>query len=118
MGLHSSLPIYKAVYDLLVLVTEVTRNMPRDYKQSIGGRVRDECVALTVLVFRANCAREKAPHLDELIERLQVAELLVRLARDLRSISTGQYARIIALTASVGKQANGWRKHSTHSPVA
>lgn len=118
MALHSSLPIYRAVYELLLLVTEVTRNMPRDYKQSIGGRVRDECVILTVLVFRANCAREKAPHLDALLEHLQVAELLVRLSCDLRCISKAQYARVIALTDSVGKQASGWRKHSAPSPAA
>ncbi|HJT63123.1 MAG TPA: four helix bundle protein [Burkholderiales bacterium] len=118
MALHSSLPIYKAVYDLLCLVTEVTRNMPRDYKHSIGARVRDECVSLTVLVFRANCAREKAPHIEELLERLQVAELLVRLSCDLRCISIEQYARVVALTTSVGKQATGWRKHFTPSPAA
>lgn len=118
MALHSSLPIYRAVYDLLKLVTAVTRNMPRDYKHSIGARIRDECVALTVLVFRANCARDKTPHLDELLERLQVAELLVRLSRDLRCISIDQYARVVSLTDSVGKQASGWRKHFAPSPAA
>jgi hypothetical protein len=117
MALHSSLPIYKATYELLQSVTAITRNMPRDYKQSIGGRVRDECVAITVLVFRANCARDKVQHLDELLERLQVSELLVRLSRDLRCISTGQYAQLIALTDSIGKQANGWRRKSAASPA-
>jgi len=117
MALHFSLPIYRSVYELLKLVTEVSRNMPRDYKQSIGGRVRDECVTLTVLVFRANCATDKMPYLDALREHLQVAELLVRLACDLRCISKAQYARIVALTDSVGKQASGWRRYAT-SPAA
>ena len=84
--------------------------MPRDFKASIGGKLRDECVEIVVLIFRANVAREKAPHLGTLIERLQVAELLLRLSRDKHLISTGQYAKAIELTNSIGKQAGGWKR--------
>ncbi len=117
MALHSSLPIYKVAYDLLRTVTTTTRNMPRDYKQSIGGEIRAECVAITVLIFRANVADDKAPYLQKLIERLQVAELLLRLSVDLQCISTGQYAAAIALTQMVGKQATGWRKSAVSPAV-
>lgn len=77
MALHTQLPIYKVAYDLLDVAVDVTRNMPRDFKQSIGGKIRDECVELLVLIFRANVARDKVPHLDVMRERLQVAELLL-----------------------------------------
>lgn len=112
MAITSDLPIYKVAYDLLDAITDLARNMPRDFKLSIGGKLRDECVEIVTLIFRANCAREKAPHLDALIERLQVAELLLRLSRDKRLISTGQYAKAIKLTDQVGKQAGGWRKYA------
>jgi len=118
MALHTSLPIYKVAYDLLDVATDVTKNMPRDFKVSLGGKIRDECVEIMVLIFRANTSKHKVPHLEELLERLQVAELLLRLSRDKRFISTGQYAKAIDLTDKVGKQANGWRKHSASSPVA
>jgi hypothetical protein len=117
MALHSELPIYKVAYDLLGLIVQVARNMPRDVKLQLGGTLRDECVQITVLIFRANVARDKAPHLLEVIERLQVAELLLRLSHDLRWIGQKQYAAAIALTGQIGRQANGWRKHST-SPAA
>ncbi len=115
MGIHTSLPIYKVAYDLLNVVTELVKNMPRDFKRSIGGKIADECVEIVVLIFRANCARDKAPHLGELIERLQVAELLLRLSKDKRLISTAQYAKAIELTNGVGKQAGGWRKSASSS---
>jgi len=117
MALHTNLPIYKVAYDLLDVVTDLVKNMPRDFKQSIGGKISQECVEIVVLIFRANCARDKAPHLGELIERLQVAELLLRLSRDKRLVSTSQYARAIELTQSVGKQASGWRR-SALSPAS
>jgi hypothetical protein len=113
MALHTQLPIYKVAYDLLDVITDLAKNMPRDFKASIGGKLRDECVEIVVLIFRANVAREKASDLSTLIERLQVAELLLRLSRDKHLISTGQYAKAIALTNSVGKQASGWRRSAS-----
>ena len=117
MALHTELPIYKVAYDLLDVIMDLVRNMPRDFKQSIGTKLRDECVEIVVLIFKANCAREKTTHLDQLIERLQVSELLLRLSRDKRLISTKGYASAIELTKAIGKQAGGWRRHST-SPVS
>lgn len=116
MALHTDLPIHKVTYDLLAHAARITSNFPRDFKQSLGGKIRDECVELVVLIFRANTATDKAPHLLSLIERLQVVELTLRLSRDLRCISTGQYATAIELTGSIGRQANGWRKSA--SPAA
>ncbi len=118
MALHSTLPIYKETYQLLVLATEITRHMPRDLRPAMGTKIREECLELVVLIYRANAATDKVPQLTTLLERLQVAELLFRLSKDLRLISLKQYARAIQLTSAIGKQANGWRKYSAKSPAA
>lgn len=118
MALSSNLPIYKVTYDLLKKVAEFTPHIPRDFKRTVGERIREECVALVLLIYRANCAQHKAPHLVELLERLQVTELLLRLSRDLRLISTRHYADAIELTDRIGKQAQGWKKHFERSPAA
>lgn len=118
MALHTHLPIYKQAYDLLQLAAELSRHMPRDFKSSFGARLRDECVAMLVLIGRANAAAQKAPHITELLERLQVTQLMLRLAHDMRFISRGQYARAVQVTDSVGRQAGGWRKHSAAAPAA
>ncbi len=86
MANHTNLPIYKAAYDLLNTITDLTKNMPRDFKNSLGGKLRDESVEIVVLIFRANCARDK------------------------KIISVSQYAEAIGLTQGIGKQANGWRR--------
>ena len=110
MATHTQLPIYKAAYDLLGVVADLVKNMPRDFKRSIGEKISAECIEITVLVFRANVAQDKAPHLIELLERLQVAELMLRLSMDKRLISRPRYARAVELTTSIGKKANGWRR--------
>lgn len=106
MATHTQLPIYKAAYDLLGVVSDFVKQMPRDFKQSIGGKINAECIEITVMVFRANVAHDKEPHLIELLERLQVAELLIRLAKDKRLISQGAYAKAVELSTSIATLAN------------
>jgi len=116
MALASTLPIYRVTYELLQVVTRITKDMPRDYKQSLGGKIREECVELVVLIYRANCSRDKRPHLEILQERIQVATLLLRLSKDMRLISTGQFAQTVTLTDQIGRQTSGWLK-SASSPA-
>ena len=117
MALHTSLPIYKAAYALLDAVTDFSKNMPRPYQRPFGGEITSDCIKITILIFRANVAQEKAPYLQALQERLQVVELMIRLAMDKRLIPPGAYAKAIELTTSIGKQATGWgnsRKNRPH----
>jgi hypothetical protein len=44
MALHTALPVYKLAYDLLSLATDLVRNMPRDFKASLGGRLMSDVV--------------------------------------------------------------------------
>lgn len=62
MATHTHLPIYKVAYDLLDIVTSLVKNMQRDFKRSIGEKISTECIEITVLIFRANVAQDKAPH--------------------------------------------------------
>lgn len=117
MALHHELPIYRQTYELLSMAIDVTRNIPRDFKRLIGEKVREECVEMMVLIFRANVAIHKTPHIQELLERLQVVELMLRMSRDKRFISTKQYANAIALTQDIGKQATGWKKSTAKAPA-
>jgi hypothetical protein len=123
MAQFQHLPIYKHTVDLLGVVVELTKHMPRDFKASIGGEVRTAIVRIVVLIGRANAATamaRRAEHIDELLEHLQAVELLLRVSRDQQFISTSQWSRTAELTASIGKQAGGWRKLSRNAaaPVA
>lgn len=118
MALSKDLPIYKTAYDLLTNAIKLTANFSRDYKRLVGDEIRKECMAITLLIFRANVSANKVPHIDQLLEHLQTLELTLRLARDLRLISIPQYAQLIEYTDAVGKQAQGWKKQQAAAPAA
>jgi hypothetical protein len=112
MALHHELPIYRDTYQLFSKVLDVTTNFPRDFKRLIGEKLRTECVEVMVLIFRANVAMHKEPHILELQERLQVVELLLRVSNDKRWISATQYSSVVELTQKIGAQSTGWKRYS------
>ena len=112
MAQYRHLPIYRLTYELLQRVVSVTKEFPREYKFTLGQKIRDEVVEMVVLIYRANSSREKTPVIEVFLQRLQVVELLVRLCRDMRVLSTKSYAAIVEMTESLGKQAEGWKKAS------
>ena len=117
MGMHTDLSIYRAAMGLLLMATTLTRNVPRDLKQSLGKRVIDECIEVLMLIARANATQDKRPHLTLLVEKVQVVEFLMRLFKDNRFISIPQHAQAIEVTTSIGKQANAWKRSTPTAPA-
>ena len=116
MAQYKHLPIYKATYDLLLKVTEVTRHYPKDFKHSTGVMLRDEVMYVVLLIYRANATREHRIEVTaEIVERLQVIELLLRLSCDLRFISQKQFSSIVTLTDAIVRQAAGWHRSTSAS---
>lgn len=110
------LPIYKTTYELLELIVRVTKDFPRDFKYSLGEKIRLEVVDLVVFIFKANSTKsQRIEHASKIIERIQVIELLVRLTKDLRLINVKQFSEIVLLSDSLGRQAQGWIKHTASS---
>jgi len=118
MALHTDTEIYKATYDLSKLVTEYVSNMRRNYKADFGAELRRRCMSLVMRTYEANTTSDRAPVLLRMRQEVEAVNLSLRLAVDLRLISTKQYSHAIALTTSIGKQATGWQKSSERALVA
>jgi len=117
MALHTELEIHKVAEDLLGLSLDLVRNIPRDLKQVVGAKIRDECLQVLVLIGRANMTREKLPHINLLLESILMLNYLLRALTNRGLISKGQHAKAMMMTASVGRQANAWKKSAT-APAA
>jgi hypothetical protein len=107
------LPIYKTTYELLELVVRVTKDFPKDFKYTLGDKIRVEVIDLVVFIFKANATRQnRIANAEKIVERIQVIDLLVRLTKDLRLINVKQFSEIVFLSDSLGRQASGWIKHT------
>lgn len=118
MALHTDTEIYKATYALTQLATQLVANMPRNFKADFGADLRKRCMSLVMRTYQANTTEDKPQILQRMREEVEAVNLGLRLAVDLKLISVKQYARAIALTESIGKQATGWQKHSERALAA
>jgi hypothetical protein len=93
----------------------VTKEFPREYKFSLGQKIKDEVVELVVLIYKANSSEDKVKYINTLLERLQVVGLLLRLCHDLKIMPSKNYASIVEMVESLGRQAQGWKKSNSKS---
>jgi hypothetical protein len=112
MAQYKHLPIYKATYELLELITRKTKEFPKDFKFSLGNKLRDECVDLVMFVYKANSSKNKNEYLSQIVDRIQVIELIIRLCKDMNLINVEAVSKIVTLTDSIARQAQGWSNHS------
>jgi hypothetical protein len=54
MTLYNNLPVYKTSYDLLLGVFEVVKTFGREYKYTLGDKIKNEIVDLITNIYRAN----------------------------------------------------------------
>jgi hypothetical protein len=51
------------------MITQLTRNFPRDLKVSLGERLRSDCLDIVLNVYRANAARQgRREIIDSILE--------------------------------------------------
>jgi|GEM_PF-1513508 len=69
MSLYDELPVFKASYDLLLNVFQFTASFKREYKYTVGEKLKNETLALITLVYRANSSKEKVEIIQQARER-------------------------------------------------
>ena len=89
-----------------------TKDFPREYKYTLGQKLKDEIIELVVLIYRANSARDKAAYVAQIVERVQVIQLMIRVAHDIKILPRRHYAALAEMTENLARQASGWLKSS------
>jgi len=110
MSLYYELPIYKSCYDLLIMIFRLVKNFQKEYKYTIGERLKNEAIEMVIQVFRANISRDKHTHLIKARESVEMVRLLIRVLYDLKQIDVKKLAEINLKIEEISKQFVGWQK--------
>lgn len=110
MAIYDNLPVFKLLYDLLLELFELSRNLQRDYKFTIGEKLRIELLDILVCVYRANSTTDKSAPLRLAREHMVVIKLYVRILHDLKQISIKRYASLSDKIEIISKQLTAWNK--------
>lgn len=110
MALAEELPIYKATYDLVLIIFNLVKNLEREYKFTIGESLKKETIKAITNIYRANINEEKLKYLSKARENIEIIRLYLRILKDLKQISVKQIAYANSYIENVSKQLTGWYK--------
>lgn len=107
---HENLPVYKAIYDLTLKIFQSSQHMQRDYRYTLGEKIKKEAIDLLTAVFSANVSEDKEPHIREAQRLIEVIRLQLRLLRDLGQIAIKHIANINRDIEDIVGQLTAWQK--------
>ena len=112
MALFYELPVYKSSYDLLMEIFELVKHFPREYKYTVGEKLKDEALEMIMNIYRANTRQQKKDTLQNAREHLEVVRLLLRLTKDMKQININRFVDVNKKIEDISKQLTGWQKSS------
>ena len=112
MSLTEELPIYRATYRLLNMLIRATQDFPRFYRYSIGTRMVDVCLDMSMLLYKANSCYEKVEVLKEFLSRFGMLQMLLRVCTEQQVIDTKKATAFAIEMEKIGKQATGWKQYN------
>ncbi|TAL80456.1 MAG: four helix bundle protein [Bacteroidetes bacterium] len=77
MALAEELPIYKACYDLVLALFNLSKNFKKEFKYTLGESLKNEAIKSVTNIFRANSVQDKIPHLTQARENIEVIRVSI-----------------------------------------
>lgn len=111
MAIYNNLPVFKETYDLLLQIIRLSMNLQRDFRYTIGEKLKVEIMDLCIYIYKANGNYEKREFIEKARERMVVIKLNIRVLHDMKQISLKQFAMLADRMESVSKQLASWERY-------
>lgn len=114
MALYFNLPVYKESYELLITIFQYTTKLPKDYKYTLGERLKNEATAVLVSIFEASQLKDKskAVAIQKALISLEKCRLFIRILKDLNIWGISRQASLNQKIESISKQLTQWSIHT------
>ena len=112
-------PVFLRTYDLLLWLLPQVTKFPRVYRFGLGERIIRLGLDFqdSLIVAGLKPASERSPYLAQADVQLAQLRRLIRMCKDLQSLSIGQYEHASKMLAEVGRLLGGWRKKTSINGV-
>lgn len=111
MAIYDNLPVFKDTYDLLLQFVKLSIHLQRDFRYTIGERLKAEMMDLCICIYKANAAHDKSAFIGEAREKIVTIKINIRVLHDVKQLSTKQYVILVDRIETVSKQLSAWDKY-------
>ena len=109
---YNELPVYKIAYDLNLELFGIVKMFERDYKYTLGEKIKKSSLKLIINIYKAN--RDKNTKLSYLLkarEDIEKIRLMLRIAKDLKIINLKKFVMVQPKIEAISKQLSSWQKY-------
>lgn len=107
---YAHLPVFQKGYDLNLEIYRATHNFPREYKYSLGQKLKEISGELLDLIVITNSKENKGPYFSGIKIRIERLRIQLRVAYDLAIIKIKRLEFLNRLLEEISKQVSGWEK--------
>lgn len=113
MALYYNLPVYKESYDLLILIYKQVAKVPREYKHTLGERLKNAITDVLLSVFEGSRTKDstKKECIDNALNSLEKCRLCIRLFTDLDVWGVSTQVVLNQKIESISKQLTQWSNY-------
>jgi len=106
--------VNKLGYDLLITIYERTKVFTREYKYTLGEKLKNETLELLLNIYKANKSKNKTrqTHIDAARQNVEVVRLLMRVCKDLKIIGVKGFVVLNTQVEELSKQLSSWQKYT------
>jgi len=110
------IPIFHKIYELYKLIHSYHQRIPKAARYTLWQNCETTTLALLEIVIEtSHCKGEQRVQLlHHLSNKLDLLKVLIRLAKDTRTIDNKQYLEIQVILQEIGKMVGGWIKSVPH----
>ena len=112
MARYQHLPVFQAIYDLILEIHNRVENFPRVHRYSIGEKIKNISFDLLDLVVKANSVKNKEVYLGGAEDILEKLKIYIRLCFDLKILGNKGFEFLIRGMDEIGRQLNKWKEWS------
>ena len=107
--------VYKTGYDFLLEIYHRTKGFPREYKFSLGEKMKQASLDLLIDVYKANKSRKESriTHIENARRNVEILRLLLRITKDLNLLGAKGFVKLNLQIQDLSKQLTAWQKYMT-----
>jgi hypothetical protein len=110
------IPIFHKVYDLYKLLHSYHNRIPKSERYTLWQKCENTTLSLLEALIETGHKKgdERLHSLYVISDKLDLLKVLIRLAKDTRTIDNPQYLAIQTIIQEIGKMIGGWIKSVPH----
>lgn len=114
MALFSDLPVYKLGYDLLIQIYERSAIFSREYKYTLGEKLKNEATDMLLNIYKSNKSKKenRGTFIELARQNVETMCLLLRICRDLKVIGLKGFVVLNVQVEDLSKQLAAWQKYN------